>query len=160
MIIHFCSVFLQEIKWWICPVNQSRSWMVTCCIYDYIYVPALFLLALPFKTEPHWHSWQRPRLIRHTLWIQTLLSTFYSIFLLSFFPPNFCMYLSCFIFLKISWDFPADPVVKTSLSNADSVGSIPGQGDETPHASGSKSQNIKQKQSCNMFNKLFENGPH
>ena len=70
------------------------------------------------------------------------------------------MYLSCFIFLKISCDFPADPVIKSSLSNAGSVGSIPGQGDETPHASGPKSQNIKQKQSCNMFNKLFKNGPH
>ena len=51
------------------------------------------------------------------------------------------MYLSCSIFLKIPWDFPADLVVNTSLSNEGSVGSIPGQGDETPHASGPKSQN-------------------
>ena len=33
-------------------------------------------------------------------------------------------------------DFPGDPVVKTSLSNAGSVGLIPGPGAKTPHAAG------------------------
>ena len=70
------------------------------------------------------------------------------------------MYLSCFMFLKTFWDFPDDPGVKTSLSTAGSVGSIPGRGDETTHASGPKSQNIKQKQSRNMFSKDFKTGPH
>ena len=31
-------------------------------------------------------------------------------------------------------DFPAGPVVKTSLSNAEGAGSIPGQGITIPHA--------------------------
>ena len=33
------------------------------------------------------------------------------------------------------WDLPGGPAVKTSLSNAGSVGSIPGQGAKIPHAS-------------------------
>ena len=53
------------------------------------------------------------------------------------------------------WDFPGDPVVKTSPSN-----SIPGQGAKIPHTSWPKNQNIKQKQYCNKFNKDFKNGPH
>ena len=32
------------------------------------------------------------------------------------------------------WDFPGDPVVKTSPSNAWAVGLIPGQGARIPHA--------------------------
>ena len=51
-------------------------------------------------------------------------------------------------------------MVKTSSSNAGGVGSIPGQGAKIPHASWSKSQNIKQKQHCDKFNKDFKNGPH
>ena len=37
---------------------------------------------------------------------------------------------------------------------------IPGQGAKIPQASGLKTQNIKQKQYCNKFNKDFKNGPH
>ena len=51
-------------------------------------------------------------------------------------------------------------MVRTSPSNAGGVCSIPGQGARIPHALQSKSQNIKQKQCCNKFNKDFENGPH
>ena len=38
--------------------------------------------------------------------------------------------------------------------------SIPAPGAKIPHASGSKSQNIKQKEYCNKLNKDFKNGPH
>ena len=51
-------------------------------------------------------------------------------------------------------------MVKTSPSNAGGAGSIPGWGAKILHASGSKNQNIKQKQHCNKFNKDFKNGPH
>ena len=54
-------------------------------------------------------------------------------------------------------DFPGGPVVRTSPSNAESVGSISGQGAKTPHAS---RQKTKQKQYCNEFNKDFQNEPH
>ena len=37
-------------------------------------------------------------------------------------------------------DFPGGPVVKTSPSNAGSVGSISGQGAKTPHASWPKTK--------------------
>ena len=37
-------------------------------------------------------------------------------------------------------------------SNAESAGLIPSWGIKTPHASGSKNQNIKKKQYCNKFN--------
>ena len=53
-------------------------------------------------------------------------------------------------------DFPSSPVVKISPSKAGAAASIPGQGDKIPHASWPKSQNIKQKQYCNKFNKDFE----
>ena len=56
-------------------------------------------------------------------------------------------------------DFPGGPVVKTSLSNAGGVGSIPGRGAGMPHASRPKDRNIEQKQYCNKFNKDFKNGP-
>ena len=59
-------------------------------------------------------------------------------------------------------DFPGGPVVKTSPSNAGGVGSIPVQGTTIPHAlwqnkqtNKKKTQNIKQKQYCNKFNKDF-----
>jgi len=49
-------------------------------------------------------------------------------------------------------------------SNAEGVGSIPGQGAEIPHASQPKNikkkRKEKQKQYCNKFNKDFKNGPH
>ena len=41
-------------------------------------------------------------------------------------------------------DFPGGPVIKTSLSNAGGVSSIPGRGAKIPHASWPKNQNIKQ----------------
>ena len=45
---------------------------------------------------------------------------------------------------NIIWgDFPGGPVVRTSPSNVGGVGSIPGRGTKTPHASGPKDQNIK-----------------
>ena len=37
-----------------------------------------------------------------------------------------------------SWDFPGNPVVKTSPSNAGGAGSIPGLGAKIPHALGPK----------------------
>ena len=57
-------------------------------------------------------------------------------------------------------DFPGDPVVKTSPSNAGAAGSIPGQGAKIPHVLQPKNQNIKHKQYCNEFSKDFKNGPH
>ena len=58
--------------------------------------------------------------------------------------------------------FPGGPVVKTSPSNAGSVGSIPALGAKIPHGSQPQNQNIKkqQKQYGNKFNKDFKNGPH
>ena len=51
-------------------------------------------------------------------------------------------------------------VVKTSPSNAEGAGLIPGWGAETPHASRPKKQNIKQEQYCNKFNKNFKIGSY
>ena len=62
--------------------------------------------------------------------------------------------------IYIGRDFPGGPVVKTSPSNAEGAGLIPGQGAKIPCASRPKNQNIKQKQCCNKFNKDFKNGPH
>ena len=55
---------------------------------------------------------------------------------------------------------PGGPVVRTLPSNAGGAGSIPGQGAKIPRASGPKTQNIKQRQYCNKFNKDFKNGPY
>ena len=52
-------------------------------------------------------------------------------------------------------DFPGSPVVKTLPSNAGGAGSIPGQGDKTPHVLRPKHQNRKQKLYCDKFNKNF-----
>ena len=52
--------------------------------------------------------------------------------------------------------FPGSPAVKTLISNTGSVDSIPGQGAQILHALGPKTQNIKQKQYCNKFNKDFK----
>ena len=54
------------------------------------------------------------------------------------------------------WDFPGDPVVKTSPSNARGADSVPGQEAEILRTSRPKIQNIKQKQYCNKFNKDFK----
>ena len=48
-------------------------------------------------------------------------------------------------------------MVKTLSSNAGSVDSIPGCGDKIPNTLRPKNQNIKQKQYCNKFNKVFIN---
>ena len=50
--------------------------------------------------------------------------------------------------------------LKLHLSMQGGEGSIPGQGVKIPHALEPKSQNIKQKQYCNKFNKDLKNGPH
>ena len=55
-----------------------------------------------------------------------------------------------------TWDFPDDPVVKTSPSNAGATGSIPGQRVKFPHASWPENRNIKQKQYYDVFNKDFK----
>ena len=57
-------------------------------------------------------------------------------------------------------DFPGDPVVKTSPSNAGGASFIPGQRAKILHDWQPKNQNIKQKQYCNKFNKDFKNCPH
>ena len=49
-------------------------------------------------------------------------------------------------------DLPVCLVVKTSPSNAGSVGSVPDLKAKNPHVSWPKNQNIKQKQYCNKFN--------
>ena len=54
-----------------------------------------------------------------------------------------------------SRDFPGGPV-ETLPSNAGSAGSILGQGAEVPHVLQPKSQNLKQMQYCNTFNKDFK----
>ena len=49
---------------------------------------------------------------------------------------------TCYI-IKNNWDFPGSPVVKTPPSNAEDVGSIPGQGTKIPHAMWSRDKKIK-----------------
>ena len=56
---------------------------------------------------------------------------------------------------KTPRDFPDGPVVRTSHSNERGEDSIPGQRTKILHASWPKTQNIKQKQYCNKFNKDF-----
>ena len=51
-------------------------------------------------------------------------------------------------------------MVKTTLSNIGSAGSIPVWEAKIPYAMGPKLQNIKQNKYCNKFNKDFKNGPH
>ena len=55
-----------------------------------------------------------------------------------------------------SQDFPGGPIVKTSPSSAGGLSLISGWGAEIPHALWPKTQNIKQKQHCNKFNKNFK----
>ena len=58
------------------------------------------------------------------------------------------------------WGLPFRTVVKTSPSNTGDAGSVPGQRAKVTYSSGHNTQNIKQKQYCNKFNKDFKNGPH
>ena len=51
-------------------------------------------------------------------------------------------------------------MVKALPSNAGCAGSIPGQAAKIPHASQAKTQNIKQKQYYNKFNKDSKNSPY
>ena len=51
-------------------------------------------------------------------------------------------------------------MVKTPSSNVGVAGLIPGWGAKIPRAPWPQSENIKQKQDCNKFNKDFKNGPH
>ena len=51
-------------------------------------------------------------------------------------------------------------MVKTSPSNAGGIDSNPDGRAKIPHASLPKTQNIKEKQYCNKFNKDFKDGPH
>ena len=57
-------------------------------------------------------------------------------------------------------DFPGGPVVKTSPSNSGAEGSIPVRNLRSHMPGAKKLKNVKQKQSCNRFNKDFKNGPH
>ena len=62
---------------------------------------------------------------------------------------------------RLHRDFPDGPMVKTSPSSARGVNLIPGLGAKIPYAlwpKKKKTQNIKQKQYCNRFNKDFKNG--
>ena len=51
-------------------------------------------------------------------------------------------------------------MVKTLLFSVGSADSIPSQGTQTPHVSGPKIQNIKQKHYYNRFSKDFKTDPH
>ena len=55
---------------------------------------------------------------------------------------------------------PNSPVVEAPPCTAAGANSIPGQGVKIPHALWPKSQNMKEKQYCNKFNKDFFNGPN
>ena len=52
--------------------------------------------------------------------------------------------------------FPGGPVAETLPFRAGAVSSTPGWEPKIPHASGSKNQNITQKQYCSRFNKDFK----
>ena len=71
--------------------------------------------------------------------------------------PNIAPFKSSFIKKKKKnqgWgDFPGGPVIKTSPSNAEGEGLIPGWAAKIPHALRPKNQNMKQKQNCNKLNK-------
>ena len=79
----------------------------------------------------------------------------------SSFPILITIIILCSLVLFCFKTNPGAPlVVKNPPSNAESVGLIPGEGAEIPYASRPKTQNIKEKQYRNKFNKDFENGPH
>ena len=58
-------------------------------------------------------------------------------------------------------DFPGDPVVRTSPSSAEDVGSIPGQGAKIPHTSQPKKHKKRSNSVTNSI-KIFKmvSGPH
>ena len=56
-------------------------------------------------------------------------------------------------------DFPGGPVVKTSASNAEGAGLMPGQGGKIPPCSVAKKKKT-QKQYCNKFNEDFDGKKH
>ena len=70
------------------------------------------------------------------------------------------MFFNLHLNRKRGMDFLRGPVVKTLPFNVGGLGLMPGWGAKIPDASWPKSQNIKQKQYCNKFNKDFKNGPH
>ena len=76
---------------------------------------------------------------------------------ISIFPADFNI---SFIINNGPRGFPDSPVVKTFPFNGGGASSIPGRGAKIPHASQQKSQNIKQKQYCSEFYKIFKNCPH
>ena len=57
-------------------------------------------------------------------------------------------------------DFPGGLVVKPLPRGAGAAGSVSGWGAKISHASQPKNQNVKEKQDCNKFNKVFKNGSH
>ena len=61
---------------------------------------------------------------------------------------------------RVGLGLPGGPGVKTSPSRAGTVGLIPAREAEIPQALQPKSQNTKQKQYCNKFDKDFKKGPH
>ena len=54
-------------------------------------------------------------------------------------------------------DFPGGPIIKTSPSNTEGIGSIPGWGAKISHASRPKRATLKTVRYCNKFNKDFKN---
>ena len=71
-----------------------------------------------------------------------------------------CLKINLFYNLKRKGNFPGGPVIKISLSSAEGMGSIPGQGAKISHTSWPKTKQKQQKQYCNKLNKDFNNGPH
>ena len=65
-----------------------------------------------------------------------------------------------FKFLEQHGDFPGGPMVKTLPFRARGAGLIPGWGTKIPDAQQPRNQNMKQKQSCNKFNRDLKNGPY
>ena len=55
--------------------------------------------------------------------------------------------------MKLSWDFPAGPVVKTSPSNAGGADLNPSWRAKIPYVSWPKNQNINNKSNIIAFNK-------
>ena len=62
--------------------------------------------------------------------------------------------------IHVEQAFPGRPVVKTSPSSVEGLGSIPRQSAKLSCASWPKNENIKLKQYCNKLYKDFNNGPH
>ena len=56
---------------------------------------------------------------------------------------------------KCFWDFPGGPVVKTSSSNSELQGLIPGQGAKLPHASETKKKKKRNINSSNIVTDMM-----